>query len=283
MPDVSLHSALGALLPGIREVAGPSVEVRVEFALVDGRVTVSASELRAAVDALVRNAVHSMSGGGVLTIRTEHVEAAGAELGPVPPLTPGRYIRLTVQDTGRGMDEQQRVRAIAPHDDETRGLARVLDTVRRVRGALWLDSATDLGTRAFLYFPILPSAEVARRTVLLVEDESAVRSVVRRMLLGQGFAVREARDGETALRIWQGERDQIAGVVTDIVMPVLGGRDLALALRREDATLPLLFISAYAGDLPELLEGVEAPRQLLVKPFTNDAMLSALRGLLAAA
>jgi two-component system cell cycle sensor histidine kinase/response regulator CckA len=278
---VPLHQALERALPAARAIAGPGVAVRLDLALVDGRVAVPAEDLHDAVLALARNAAQAMPEGGVLTLRTEHVEAAGGELGPVPPLAPGRYMRLTVQDTGRGMDEAQRVRALDRAEGAVRGLARVLALVRRIHGAVWLDSAPGLGTRAFLYLPLAALPATPARAVLLVEDESAVRAVVRRLLLGQGFTVREARDGAAALRLWQAERGHIAGVVTDIVMPVLGGRDLALAIRADDPGVPLLFISAYAGDLPELLEGVEPPRELLLKPFTNDAMLAALRALLA--
>jgi two-component system, cell cycle sensor histidine kinase and response regulator CckA len=278
---MNLHAVLQEVLPDVRAMAGDGIRVTCEPALVDVHVAVSRDELRDAVLALVRNAVASMPSGGVLTIRTEHVEAAGAEMGPVPPLAPGRYMRVTVQDTGRGMDEQERVRAIEARDDETRGLATVLAVVRRIRGALWLDSATQLGTRAFLYVPV--HADVAdgqRATVLLVEDETTVRAVVRRMLQGQGFVVREARDGESALRLWHAERDQIIAVMTDVVMPVMGGRDLARELRLLDPALPILFVSAYAGHEPDLLDGVDAPRQVLGKPFTNESLLSALRALL---
>jgi CheY-like chemotaxis protein len=103
---------------------------------------------------------------------------------------------------------------------------------------------------------------------------------VRRMLQGQGFVVREARDGESALRLWYAERDQIIAVMTDVVMPVMGGRDLARELRLLDPALPILFVSAYAGHEPDLLDGVDAPRQVLGKPFTNESLLSALRALL---
>ncbi len=278
---IDLHDVLRGALPEVRALIGGRITVSCEPALVGAEVAVSAQDVREALLALVRNAVAAMPEGGVLTIRTEHVEAAGAEFGPVPPLAPGRYMRVTVQDTGRGMDEAERVRAIDAHDDETRGLAWVLQLVRRIRGALWLDSATSLGTRAFLYFPVDPATAGHRATVLLVEDESAVRSVVRRMLLGQGFAVREARDGESALRIWHAERAHIVAVVTDVVMPVMGGRDLSRELRLSDPGVPVLFISAYAGDVPDLLDGVEAPREVLGKPFTNEALLTALRGLLA--
>ena len=206
----------------------------------------------------------------------------GAELGPVPPLAAGRYMRVTVQDTGHGMDESMRVDAIGVTEGDQRGLAGVLELLRRIHGALWLDSARSLGTRAFLYLPVDAEAAGRRRaTVLLVEDETAVRSVVRRMLLGQGFAVREARDGEAALRMWHAERAHIRAVVTDVVMPVMGGRDLARELRLLDRDLPVLFISAYAGDEPGLLDGVDEPRRMLPKPFTNEGLLEALRGLLA--
>lgn len=277
-----LHALIRSELPAIAARAGAAIAVRCELALVGGDVAVSAAPLRDALLALVDNASAAMTHGGVLTIRTEHVEVAGAELGPVPPLAPGRYMRVTVQDTGGGMDESARVHAISALPGETRGLAVVLDLVRLVRGALWLDSALTYGTRAFLYLPVDADAANRRRaTVLLVEDETAVRSVVRRMLLGQGFAVREARDGEAALRLWHAERAHIRAVVTDVVMPVMGGRDLARELRMLDHDLPVLFMSAYASDEPGLLDGVDEPRRLLAKPFTSEGLLDALRDLLA--
>ncbi len=277
----NLHALLRSALPEIRQRVGDSVVVRCELALVEGDVAVDADELHSAVLALVSNAVNAMPEGGTLTLRTEHVEAAGAELGPVPPLTPGRYMRLTVQDTGAGMDESARVNAITSEDGTSRGLTNVLGLLRRVNGALWLDSARAHGTRAFLYLPVNSEAASRRRaTVLLVEDETAVRSVVRRMLHGQGFAVREARDGEAALRLWHAERAHIRAVVTDVVMPVMGGRDLAREIRLLANDLPVLFISAYAGDEPGLLDGVDEPRRLLTKPFTNEGLLEALRNLL---
>ncbi len=277
----NLHATLRSALPEIRERVGAKTVVRCELALVEGEVAVSSADLHSAVLALVSNAANAMPEGGTLTLRTEHVEAAGAELGPVPPLTPGRYMRLTVQDTGEGMDESARVDAIASVAGSSRGLTGVLDLLRHIHGALWLDSARAHGTRAFLYLPVDSDAASRRReTVLLVEDETAVRSVVRRMLLGQGFAVREARDGEAALRMWHAERAHIRAVVTDVVMPVMGGRDLARELRLLDRELPVLFISAYAGDEPGLLDGVDEPRRLLTKPFANEGLLEALRGLL---
>lgn len=282
MTPTNLHALLRAALPAIRERVGARTKVRCELALVEGEVAVASADLHAAVLALVANAANAMPDGGTLTLRTEHVEAAGAELGPVPPLSPGRYMRLTVQDTGQGMDESARVDAIKAGDGASRGLTCVLELLRRVHGALWLDSALTHGTRAFLYLPVDSEAASRRRdTVLLVEDETAVRAVVRRMLIGQGYAVREARDGEAALRMWHAERAHIRAVITDVVMPVMGGRDLTRELRLLDRDLPVLFISAYAGDEPGLLDGVDDPRRLLTKPFANEGLLEALRGLLA--
>jgi len=277
----TLHAMLDEVHPLVRAVTGDAIRVTSELALVDAAVDVPSGELCDALLALVRNAVASMRTGGDLTIRTEHVEAAGAEMGPVPPLAPGRYMRITVQDTGRGMDEAERVHALEVGEHDTRGLATVLAVVRRARGALWLDSAVALGTRAFLYCPVHRDVVAQPRpTVLLVEDEGTVRAVVRRMLHGQGFAVRETRDGGTALRLWQAERAHIIAVITDVVMPVMGGRDLARELRLLEPTLPILFVSAYAGHEPDLLDGVDAPWRVLGKPFTNESLLHALRALL---
>ncbi len=280
--STNLHALLRSALPEIRARVSARSVVRCELALVEGEVAVAPEDLHTAVMVLVANAANAMPDGGTLTLRTEHVEAAGAELGPVPPLAAGRYMRLTVQDTGQGMDESARVNAVASSEGLSRGLTSVLDMLRRIHGALWLDSALTHGTRAFLYLPMDSDAASERReTVLLVEDETAVRSVVRRMLLGQGYAVREARDGEAALRMWHAERAHIRAVITAVVMPVMGGRDLARELRMLDRDLPVLFISAYAGDEPGLLEGVNEPSRLLTKPFANEGLLEALRALLA--
>lgn len=283
-----LHAVLRTARPAVEALVPPGIALAYEPALVDAAVAVPAAALQEALLALVHNAVAAMPAGGRLTIRTEHMESAGAELGPVPPLIPGRYMRLTVQDTGRGMDEPTRRQAIEVREEDTRGLARVLALVQQIRGALWLDSATTLGTRAFLYLPKSGAAADASAdgdagrvtTVLLVEDESGVRIVVRRVLVGQGFAVREARDGESALRVFEAERGQFVAVLTDVVMPVMGGRDLARDIRSRAPSLPLLFMSAYAGDATDLLDGVDEPFALLEKPFTNEALLSALGDLL---
>lgn len=278
---LDLHAALEAMLPDLQRRLAASITLSFEPALLSAPVPVDAGALRQAVLALVDNATAAMPKGGILTVRTEHVDVAGGELGPVPTLTAGPHLRITVQDTGTGMDEAARVRAMDVTTGDSRGMAVVIDMVRRAGGALWLDSAPAHGTRAFVYLPIDAAHPLdSPSVVLLVEDESAVRSVVRRVLRSQGFTVREARDGESALRVWHTAREEVVAVVTDVVMPVMGGRDLARELRALDPSVPVLFMSAYAEDEPGLLDGVQPPRLLLGKPFTNATLLAALRGLL---
>lgn len=280
---IDLHDALAAMLPALRDTLGAAHKLSYEPALISAHVTIGTAELQLALQALVANAAVAMPASGTLTVRTEHVDVAGGEFGPVPTLSAGPHLRITVQDTGRGMDESTRADAIAGGAGESRGLAVVIDTVGRVGGALWLDSAPQLGTRAFLYLRVAePLSPRSNATVLLVEDESAVRSVVQRLLRSQGFVVREARDGESALRVWHAAREELVAVITDVVMPVMGGRDLARELRAVDPTVPVLFMSAYAADEPGLLDGVKPPRKLLTKPFTNTSLLAALRDLLPA-
>ncbi len=277
-PGLDLHAMLEDALPAWRTLVGRDVQLAYEPAMIGGPVLADADALRAALETLVASARDASRPGDVVTIRTEHVEAAGAELGPVPPLIAGRYLRVAVQDTGRAT----RNVAYAPQEQPINithpELSAVYAMAVAAGGALWHDTAPGVGTRAFIYLRMVaPSAVLAREAVLLVEDEGAVRTVVRRMLMAQGFVVREARDGDAALRLWHAERAHIRAVVTDVVMPVLGGRDLAREVRRLDPHLPILFISGFSGDEPDLLEGLEPPRRLVSKPFTGESLLAALR------
>ncbi|AHG88499.1 PAS sensor protein [Gemmatirosa kalamazoonensis] len=244
----------------------------------------------------------------VETAMTTLAPDAAARLG----LPVGRYACLTVRDTGVGMDEATRQHAFEPFFTTKPlgrgtglGLAMVYGIVTQSGGTVRVESAPGRGStfRALLPWadeiveraPTTESAAAprGRETVLLVEDEAAVRGIARRILERAGYTVYEARHGADALLVWReqgGARGKIDVLLTDIRMPELDGRELAAALRRERPGLPVVYVSGYAEPEPsrDTRDARDARpardgERFVAKPFVAPDLQRALRQVLDAA
>lgn len=237
---------------------------------------------------------HGLVQVAVDAVRPDSAEVAAAGM---TPNTTG-YMRLTVRDDGIGMDAETRARAFEPFFTTKEpgrgtglGLSTAFGIVTQSGGAMRVESAPGEGATFTVLLPRVsepaPAPEGARsgavapkavgETVLLVEDETAVRRTARRVLERNGYQVLEARHGADALLLWE-ERDGAVDVVlTDLRMPELGGGELLQQLRARRPTLPAVLMSGY---VQEPMEGVLAggvPVQTLDKPFTPAELLSAVR------
>jgi two-component system cell cycle sensor histidine kinase/response regulator CckA len=239
---------------------------------------------------LVSNASDAMEQGGTLTIDLQPVSVSGHAV-----LRPGEYVEILVQDSGSGVDPSHGRRMTEPFfstkggDHAGLGLAMVEGVIQQHGGFLSLESSVGAGTAVHILLPVAGSAlppsavvvdggEPASETVLVVEDEQAVRSIVCRSLRDRGYTVLEAKNGEDALLVAEKHNAPIHLVVTDVVMPEMGGPDLYYHLRRWYPSMRILFISGYAkGSIPpEALEdGTKAG--FLAKPFTLDQLLAEVR------
>jgi CheY-like chemotaxis protein len=240
---------------------------------------------------LAVNARDAMPGGGVLTIA-----ATRESVRPGRPsrLRPGHYIRLSVRDTGVGMDEATRARAIEPFFSTKGigkgtglGLSMVHGLASQLNGGLNITSAPGEGTTVELWLPIssvvvegAPQADGtsrpvnARGTALLVDDEELVRLSTAAMLMDLGYAVIEAGSAEEALRlVKEGVVPDL--LVTDHLMPGMNGVDLARALRSRRPSLPILIVSGYADT-----EGLDPDLARLTKPFRHFELAESLEGLI---
>jgi two-component system cell cycle sensor histidine kinase/response regulator CckA len=228
-----------------------------------------------------------MPHGGVLSLRTMNVlfDAARASATGLPR---GRYVLLSVSDTGCGMDVETRARIFEPFFTTKErgkgtglGLAIVYGIVRQSGGAIEVDTAPGAGATFNLYLPVcetcaseVQQAPVAKpkpangKRVLVVEDEEAVRRYAARVLATEGYTVVEAGDGVEALDRCQTE-GTVDVVVTDVVMPRMGGRILVERLRAMRPDLPVVFMSGYAEDPIGVSSAL-----FLEKPFGADAMAS---------
>ncbi len=252
-------------------------------------------------DAMLTPAHGTQGRGGTLQIDTAPVYITADEAMRLSGMQPGQAVRLRVRDSGHGMDATTRARAFEPFyttkaigSGTGLGLATVFGIVRQFGGAIRLESIPGTGTLFSLYFPIAPDTAVPDKvaptpatrerrhaTILLVEDESAVRAAARRMLERQGFTILEARHGSDALHLWRDRRDEVDCVITDLRMPEMGGRELAEQLRAERPSLPMVFVSGYSEQ--SLPSATDAHTAFVEKPFTMETLVSAVQRVLGVA
>jgi PAS domain S-box-containing protein len=245
--------------------------------------------------------------GGVLTVEVDGIELLPAEAAAWDGLAPGGYVRLRVRDTGHGMDPATRARVFEPFFTTKEvgggtglGLATVLGIVQQAGGAVAVDSAPGAGATFTILLPAagdaaspdgVPSRPAAdggalaagRGTVLLVEDEAAVRATTRRILERHGYRVLEARHGADGLLVWRAAGGAVDALVSDVRMPELDGPGLAAALRRERPDLPIVLMSGYAADAVPEARALPASAVFLDKPFEPEALLRAVARALAGA
>lgn len=245
---------------------------------------------------LAVNSRDAMPGGGVLEIGLEAVRLDDDDA-RAQGLAAGRYVRLVVSDTGRGMSQDEVEHAFEPFfttkpkgEGTGLGLATVFGIVTQARGAVAIDSEPGEGTTVTIHIPATdkparaldettpsPHPDGRPATILVVEDEEAVRSLACRILSQSGYRVIEASGPENALTEWERHAGGVDLLLTDVVMPAMSGTELASRLASRDPDLAQVFMSGYADDVV-LGHGLgEGSAQLLDKPFTADELLAAVR------
>jgi signal transduction histidine kinase len=263
---------------------GPMIEVKIIAAGAVPAVNIDPNQLEMAFLNLAVNARDAMPLGGLLTVTLDHqIVTASGDLN----LAPGAYVRLSVQDTGEGMDSTTLARAVEPFFSTKGigkgtglGLSMVHGLADQSRGTFRLKSQLGVGTTAELWLPVADRAvdtfvqpeaakagTVAQATILLVDDDALIAASTVALLEDLGHHVVEAHSGKEALAILrEGLNPDL--VITDHAMPGMTGSDLAVRLRLHDPKLPILLATGYAelqGQLP-----IELPR--LAKPYTQEQL-----------
>jgi PAS domain S-box-containing protein len=294
-----LDSAVAGVEKLLRRLIGEDVAFEASLDPEVGHVRIDPGQLEQVIVNLAVNAREAMPRGGRLRIETLEVEV-GVELGRrLEEAKPGRYARLSVIDSGIGMSAEVRSRIFEPYfttkpHGSGLGLATVFGIVRQSGGDLAVDSEPGVGTRIDVYLPIVPAPEVERvaeaearpapvrgsETILLVEDEEALRKLARIALERFGFRVLVAGDGREALSVAEAAEERIDLLVTDLVMPAMSGRELAGLLRLRRPGLRVLLVSGYVSD-PDLREDLTGGSDgFLQKPFRLAELAAAVRRIL---
>jgi len=297
---LSLNTAVTSLESLLRRLIGEDIQLVTKLDPTNGRLRADQAQLEQVLANLVVNARDAMPKGGTLTIETAQVELTRSPVYQVTPLPPGNYVRLSVSDTGCGMDRKTQSHIFEPFfttKEEGKGtglgLSTVFGIVTQSGGAIDVTSRVGHGTRFDLYFPSVESdilttaptqplgqTQKGTETILLVEDEPSVRMLIRDELRKLGYRVIEAKNGVEACLLATQQTGSLQLLLTDVVMPGMGGRELAQHLSVIKPDLRTLFISGYMDDVGIMAGQEEGTSSFLQKPFTPEVLARAVRTLL---
>ncbi len=263
------------------------------------RVRVDPGQLDQVLVNLVVNARDAMPQGGRLTIETANVEFSEEYADAHPGFGAGHHVMLAVSDTGIGMTPEVKARIFEPFfttkglgNGTGLGLAMVFGTVEQSGGHIHVYSEPGQGSTFKIYFPAvtddlsraamaLSTADLSgTETVLLVEDDAAVRELAYVCLRSHGYAVLTATDGQDALRCIDAHHGRIDALVTDVVMPNISGPELAATLTNRFAHLKVLFMSGYTDDAVVRHGLLQADVAFIQKPYSSLALAQKLRHVL---
>jgi two-component system cell cycle sensor histidine kinase/response regulator CckA len=290
---LDLNSVVNDLAKMLRRLIGEDIEVEINLASDLGKVKADHSQVEQVIMNLVVNARDAMPDGGKLTIQTDNVELGRGVMAGYPYVQAGNYVQLTVSDTGVGIDAGTLTHIFEPFFTTKEkgkgtglGLATVYGVVKQSDGYIWVDSKPGMGTRFKICLPlavkgvVAPSIELepekaprGSETVLLAEDEESLRELISDLLQQNGYKVLAASCGTKALEIARKYDGPIQLLLTDVVMPGMGGPALAkqLAVVRPDTRI--LFMSGYIEFHSAGASQLPADTQILQKPFSSDTLI----------
>jgi two-component system cell cycle sensor histidine kinase/response regulator CckA len=282
----------------LRRLIGEDIDLKAKLGAGLGCIKADQSQIEQVIINLAVNARDAMPHGGKLIIETSRVDLDEDYARRHPPQKPGAYVLLMVADTGTGMDAETQNRIFEPFFTTKElgkgtglGLSTVYGIVRQSGGHIWVYSEPGQGTTFKVYLPLIEQAVQMEKpalgsagslggmeTILLVEDEDALRELTRNLLEAAGYTVLEAERPEKAVEIAIGHSEPIHLMLTDVIMPGMNGRDLAANLASVRPAMKVVYMSGYTGFTHPGL--ADSGATLLAKPFTRDGLLRKLHEVL---
>jgi signal transduction histidine kinase len=294
---LNVNDSVAGLLHMLPRLIGDHIHTDARLAAGLGFVKADASQLEQVIVNLVLNARDAMPTGGYVTIETANIELTEDRLSAEGlVLEPGPYVMLSITDTGVGMDETTRAHAFEPFFTTKEkgkgtglGLATVYAIIDQSGGGIAMDTAPERGTSIRIYLPVTDAPASIERpratrgategteTLLLVEDNDAIREISAQALRRRGYTVFEARNGEEAID-WASKSVVLADMlITDVVMPGMSGPNLAARLTQQMPNLHVLYMSGYTDDATEVHGAFWGGVPLLQKPFTPSQLAESVR------
>ena len=283
----------------LRRLIGEDIELHTDLCPEKLPVMADSSQIEQVLMNLATNARHAMPGGGSLAIRTTPVLLDDAYAHEHGLARPGRYLLLTVSDTGTGMDEATRERIFEPFfttkepDQGTGlGLSIVYGIVKQHDGHIDCYSEPGVGTVFRIYLPLtetaaesgktaaLPAIAGGSETILIAEDEPGIRIVINEILTEFGYAVLEAADGEEAITMFREHGERIDLLILDVIMPRLNGMEALHAISRIRPGIRAIFMSGHPADILRKKGILHNTAPFLLRPLSPPSLLTAVRPVL---
>jgi PAS domain S-box-containing protein len=295
--SVNLNETINDFMKMLRRVIGEDIEVRIQESVRLDLVFADPAQIEQVVMNLAVNARDAMPGGGNLTIETRNVELEEAYQREHPYAKPGRYVQISVSDTGVGMDTETKERIFEPFftTKETGkgtglGLSMVYGIIKQHGGLIEVESELGRGATFHIYLPVdekavkeeaqevLPPLRGGTETILVAEDEEALRALTRTVLEELGYTVLLAKDGAEAVEVYEANSEKIALLLFDIVMPRMGGREAYERISSPNDPVPVIFMTGYSAEIVQyefvkqnkFIE--EAGAALMQKPYTVETL-----------
>ncbi|MBN1581986.1 MAG: PAS domain S-box protein [Anaerolineae bacterium] len=297
---LNLNAVVDNMDKMLRRLIGEHITLETDLDPALGQVEADPGQIEQIIMNLAINARDAMLEGGSIVLATRNVDLDVAYKRRFPDLDPGRYVMLSVQDTGTGISEQARAHLFEPFFTTKEpgkgtglGLATVYSIVDQSGGYIECKSQVDQGTTFEVYLPLIdaPVPVIQRQdgsdeslrgteTILLVEDDDVVRELARRALERHGYTVLASRLPRQALHLIQNYIGSVSLLVTDVVMPEMNGPELAHKIAQLRPTLQVLYISGYTDDILSNHEAAGPDVTLLHKPFDPNELVKAVRDVL---
>ncbi len=295
---IDVSDVIARLQPMLRRVSAANIELHLSLADDVGFVRVDPAQLEQVIVNLAMNAMDAMPHGGALTIETANIDLDADYARLHQDVTPGPYVMIAVSDMGTGMDSATIAKIFEPFYTTKPagygtglGLAIAYSVVKQANGHIYVYSEIGQGTTFKIFLP--RASEPAERTtppsnravvprggtLLVVEDDDAVRRSVKATLLRIGYNVLEAESGEAALALLAENNVTIDALLTDLMMPGMSGRELAEHVVAMRPSVRVLLMSGYTNDEVLRRQLVDAGQHFLQKPFTKEQLVSAIEGL----
>lgn len=296
---LDLTAVVQGMVPMLNRIIGEHIRLSIQPGADLGRVHGDPSQIEQIVMNLVVNARDAMPNGGVLSIETSNVEFQSEHVNHHMHARPGNYVLLSVSDSGIGMDAATREHIFEPFfttkaegQGTGLGLSMVYGIAQRSGGTIDVMSEPGRGTSVRVYLPRIAGSEPVSKsesvphsargteTVLLVEDEDAVRNIVKTALESQGYRLLVAASGEEAMNMAKAYKEPIGLLITDIVLPELNGKEIARRIHKKRPGMIVLFMSGYTDVSLNQLDDPQTRIHFIAKPFTPATLNRKVRELL---
>ena len=297
---LDLNSVVTGMAQMLPRVIGEHIDLRFQLGDSLGQIKADPSQIEQVLMNLAVNARDAMPQGGCLTVKTENVHMTGKFRRSDLSIEPGHYVMMAVSDTGLGMDAETQSHIFEPFfttkgvgEGTGMGLSTVYGIVKQSGGSLWVYSEVGNGTIFKVYLPrvdeIIDGDEIegeaatvprGQETVLLVEDEDVVRNLSKEILETYGYSVLVAANGREGLSVGKEFQGQIDLVITDVIMPLMGGKEMAAGLRTIRPDARVLFMSGFTDDAIGHHGVLDETVFFLQKPFSPDALATKAREVL---